>query len=173
MQVASVASRKIHGATAFDINLPTTGNPGVECRSGGANNDYQIVFSFANTLTSVGGAGVTSGTGSVSSSMIDADAHNYIVNLTDVSNAQVITVNLTNVNDSAGNSSASVPISMGVLLGDTTGNGVVNAGDFAQSKGQSGQAVTGSNFRTDVNANGSINAGDVSLVKSKAGTSLP
>ncbi len=31
--------------------------------------------------------------------MIDADTHNYIVNLTGVSNAQVITFGLTNVND--------------------------------------------------------------------------
>ena len=121
---ASIAAerglQKVHGAAAFDINLPLTGNPGVECRSGGANGDYQLIFSFANTLTSVGNASVTSGTGTVSSHMIDADAHNYIVNLTGVTNAQVITVNLTNVNDSAGNNSASVPISWVCLLGTPT-----------------------------------------------------
>jgi uncharacterized delta-60 repeat protein len=171
--LTGVVSRKVHGATAFDINLPFTGNPGVECRTGGTNGDYALVFSFANTLTSVGNASVTTGTGSVSSHMIDADPHNYIVNLTGVSNAQVITVSLTNVNDSAGNSSASVPTSMGVLVGDTTGNGTVNASDVAQTKANSGQAVDASNFRTDVTVSGSINAADVGLVKSNAGMSLP
>jgi hypothetical protein len=105
--------------------------------------------------------------------MIDADPHNYIVNLTGVSNAQVITVSLTNVNDSAGNSSASVPTSMGVLVGDTTGNGTVNASDVGQTKANSGQTVDASNFRTDVTVSGSINAADVGLVKSNAGMSLP
>ena len=62
---------------------------------------------------------------------------------------------------------------MGVLLGDTTGNGGVNASDVSQVKLQSGQTISGSNFRTDVNANGSINASDVSTVKLRSGTSLP
>jgi hypothetical protein len=171
--LVSVVSRKVQGVTAFDINLPLTGSPGVECRSGGANGDYELIFSFANTLTSVGNASVTSGTGNVSSHMIDADAHNYIVNLTGVSNAQVMTVSLTNVNDSAGNSSSSVPISTGVLVGDTTGNGTVNASDVAQTKANSGQAVDASNFRTDVTVSGSINAADAALVKSNAGMALP
>jgi hypothetical protein len=82
-------------------------------------------------------------------------------------------VSLTNVNDSAGNSSSSVPISMGVLVGDTTGNGTVNASDISQTKGNSGQAVNASSFRTDVTVSGSINAGDVGLVKSNAGLTLP
>ena len=62
---------------------------------------------------------------------------------------------------------------MGVLLGDTSGNGTVNATDVSQTKLQSGQPVTSANFREDVNANGSINATDVSSVKLKSGTSLP
>ena len=34
---------------SFDINLPRTGSPGIECRSGGATGDYQIVFFFAQS----------------------------------------------------------------------------------------------------------------------------
>jgi hypothetical protein len=173
VQLVKVVSRKVHGATAFDINLPLTGNFGIECRTGGASGVYKLIFSFANNLTSVGNASVTSGTGSVSSHTLGANTHNYIVNLTGVSNAQVITVSLTNVNDSAGNSSSSVPISMGFLLGDTTGNGSVNASDVSQTKSKSGQTVNASNFRTDVTVSNSINSSDVSLVKSKSGTALP
>jgi N-acetylneuraminic acid mutarotase len=63
----SAFSRKVHGgAGTFDVPLPLTGNVGVECRSGGATNDYQMIINFANPVT-VRGAAVTSGTGSVSS----------------------------------------------------------------------------------------------------------
>jgi dockerin type I repeat protein len=69
--------------------------------------------------------------------------------------------------------SGDVVIPMGVLVGDTTGNGSVNATDVSQTKLQSGQPVTGSNIRNDINVNGSINATDVSSVKLKSGTALP
>jgi hypothetical protein len=62
---------------------------------------------------------------------------------------------------------------MGVLIGDTTGNGSVNASDVSQTKSKSGQTVGSFNFRTDVNVSNSINSSDVSLVKSKSGTALP
>jgi hypothetical protein len=110
-------------------DLPLTGSRGIECRSGGANGDYTLVFTFANPLASVGGASVSSGTGTVSSSAIGSDAHEYIVNLTGMINAQTITVALTNVNDSAGNSSSAVSASMGVLVGDVNASGVVTSGD--------------------------------------------
>jgi hypothetical protein len=169
-----VVSRKAHAnAGTFDINLPLTGNVGVECRSGGAGGSYTIVFTFANALTNVAGATVTSGTGLVGSSSIDpSDAHNYIVNLTDVTNAQTITVSLTNVTDSAGNFSPAVAESMRVLVGDTNGDGFVNSADIGQTKSQSGQSVTSSNFREDVNADGFINSADIGLVKSKSGTAV-
>jgi hypothetical protein len=66
-----------------------------------------------------------------------------------------------------------VPVSMGVLIGDTNGNGAVNASDVSQSKARIGQTLDATNFRSDVNANGAINATDVSIVKSDAGTGLP
>jgi uncharacterized repeat protein (TIGR03803 family) len=175
VQLVSVVSRQTHGsAGTFDIDL-TSGN-GIECRSSaslGAGN-YLIIFSFANNLASVGSASVTSGTGSVGSKSIDStDAHNYIVNLTGATNARYITVSLANVSDSAGNFSSAVLASMGVLIGDTNADGFVNSADIAQTKSQSGQAVTSSNFREDVNADGFINSADISLVKSKSGTALP
>jgi hypothetical protein len=59
------------------------------------------------------------------------------------------------------------------LLGDTSGNGSVNASDVSQTKSKSGQAVEATTFRTDVTVSNSINASDVGIVKSKAGTALP
>jgi N-acetylneuraminic acid mutarotase len=165
----SAFSRKTHGAAGtFDIPLPLTGNVGIECRSGGATNDYQMIINFATTVT-VGSASVTSGTGSVSSFSVSGSQ--VTVNLTGVTNVQRITVTLFNVND--GTHMGNVPASMGVLVGDVNGNAVVNASDVSLTKSQVGQPVTGSNFREDVNANGTISATDVALVKSKVGTALP
>ena len=60
---------------------------------------------------------------------------------------------------------------IGFLVGETNGSSSVSATDIGQTKSQSGQAVTASNFRTDVTANGgSISSSDVGLVKSAAGT---
>jgi hypothetical protein len=173
VQLNAVVSRKVHGsAGTFDVDL-TSGN-GIECRSGGANGDYTVVFTFASTLTSVDSASVSSGTGSVASNNIDSnDAHNYVMSLTGVTNGQVITVSLSNVTDSTGNFSSSISAAMGVLVGDTTGNGAVNSSDIAQTQSQSGQPVTAANFREDVTANGLINSSDIALVQSKSGTALP
>jgi hypothetical protein len=175
VQLNAVVSRKTHGgAGTFDVNLPLTGNPGVECRSGGTTGDYRLIFTFANTLTSVSGASVTSGTGSVTTSYIDStDAHNYIVNLTGVTNAQVLKVGLTNVSDSAGDFSSAVSASMGVLLGDVNGSGRVDAADVSLVRQQTLQPITSANFREDINASGRIDAADVSIVRQQTLTSLP
>jgi hypothetical protein len=162
-------SRKTHGgAGTFDVPLPLTGNVGIECRSGGATNDYQMIVNFATSVT-VGSASVTSGTGSVSS--VSVSGSQVTVNLTGVTNVQRITVTLMNVND--GTNTGDIPISMGVLVGDVNSNAAVNASDVSLTKSQAGQPVTASNFREDVNANGTISSTDVALVKSEVGTALP
>jgi len=165
----SAFSRKTHGAAGtFDVPLPLTGNVGVECRSGGATNDYQMIVNFATSVT-VESVAVTSGTGSVSSFSVSGSQ--VTVNLTGVTNVQRITVTLHNVND--GTSTGDVPISMGVLVGDVNGNATVNSSDVSLTKSQVGAPVSGSNFREDVNVNGTISATDVALVKSEVGTALP
>jgi len=132
-----------------------------------------MVFTFANPLTSVSTASVTSGTGSVTSSSIGVDPHQYIVNLVGVTNAQRITVTLSNLSDNAGDFSASVAATMAVLIGDTNADGFENSADISQTKSQSGQQVNTNNFREDVNVDGFLNSADISLVKSKSGTALP
>jgi hypothetical protein len=95
------------------------------------------------------------------------------VNLSGVVDVQKITVTLSGVTDTSAQVLPDTPVSMNMLIGDTTGNKTVNAGDVAQTKGQSGVAVTGANFRTDINANGSVSASDVAQVKANAGHALP
>jgi pimeloyl-ACP methyl ester carboxylesterase len=170
-QTAPIAvSRKTHGTSgAFDIDLPLTGDPGIECRSGGVNDDYQLVITFPSTVT-FDSAAVTAGVGSVSGSS-GGGTTTVTVDLTGVTNAQRITVTLVAVDNGTYTSDLAIP--MGVLVGDTNGNGAVSASDVGQTKAQSGQTTTGANFRTDVNASGSITAADIALVKSKSGTTLP
>ena len=166
---SQVVSRKIHGGVPRDIPLPLTGDPGIECRSGGATNDYQVIFTFPSAVTFTNAA-VTAGVGSVSGSA-GSGTNTVTVNLTGVTNAQRITITLFSVNN--GTTSGDVGVQMGMLLGDTSGNASVNASDVSQTKARSGQAVDATNFRSDVTVNGSINASDVSLVKSRSGTALP
>ena len=165
----SAFSRKVHGgAGTFDVPLPLTGNVGVECRSGGATNDYQMIINFATSVT-VGDAAVTSGNGTVSSFSVSGSQ--VTVDLTGVTNVQRITLTLFNVND--GTHMGNVPVSMGVLVGDVNGSTGVNSTDVALTKSQVGQTVTSSNFREDVNASGTITATDVTIVKSDVGHALP
>src|ERR1700675_254950 len=82
----SAFSRKTHGAAGtFDIALPLTSSVGIECRSGGTTNDYQMIINFMTSVT-VESASVTFGTGSVSSFSVNGSQ--VTVNLTGVSNVQ-------------------------------------------------------------------------------------
>ena len=62
---------------------------------------------------------------------------------------------------------------MGVLVGDTNGDGFVNAGDSLQTRNRSGQTTDATNFRSDVNTDGTVNSGDTAAVRARSGTSLP
>jgi hypothetical protein len=173
-QLLAVKSRKVHGsAGTFDLDFPLNGNPAIECRSGGANGDYKIVFTFANALTSVANASISAGTASITSRGIGDDAHDYVVDLTGVANAQTITVSLSNVYDSAGNRSGTVQGTMAVLIGDVNANGTVSNADVSSIQAQVGATVTQSNFRNDVNANGTISNGDVAPTQAQVGRRLP
>jgi PKD repeat protein len=181
-QLNTVVSRMTHGgAGTFDVNLPLTGTRGVECRnnsSTGAGN-YTMVFTFTNNLTSVDSATVTTGAGTVSSTVLGPNAglnltaNQFEVNLTGVTNAQYIVVSLVNAKDSTGAIGNVIGPQMGVLIGDTNHDGFVNSADISQTKAQSGASVTINNSREDLNTDGFLNSGDISLVKSKSGTALP
>ena len=124
-----------------------------------------MVVNFSSPVTfsaASASAGTVAGT-SVSGNTVT-------VNLTNVPDAQTISINLQGVNDGA--RIADVTIPMSVLLGDTTSSGEVNSADISQAKANSGQAPTAETFRTDVTVNGIVNGSDVSLVKSKSGASL-
>jgi len=171
-QLVTAVSRKTHGSAGdFDIllNCPAcagpSSTPGIECRSGGMNSNYTMVFTFNNSITSCGIA--SSGTASTGPA-----PNECTVQLTNVPNAQYTTVQLTGVTDNNANT-VNAAGTMGVLVGDVNGNKVVSNGDVSLIQAQVAQTVTSSNFREDVNANGTISNGDVSITQAQIGTTLP
>jgi hypothetical protein len=172
----SAKSELIHGAAGpFDIDLPLYAGAqgpgrGVECRNG-SGGGYTIIFNFTNPITTVGGVQSSCGTATAA---IGADNHQVIVSSLfppSPCNGTYITVQLNNVSD--GTNTISPAVTLGLLIGDTNGNGAVNAADVAQTKAQSGTAACPPTFREDVNGDGVINASDVALVKFNVGNSLP
>ncbi len=175
VQPVSAVSRLVHGALGtFDIPLSLSGPVEIECRSGGGAGDYQLVLTFASPVTH-GTAAVTSGVGVVTSVTAPAvegvGSTQVTINLSGVGNLQRLTVALSDVSDGA--NMGDVGVRVGLVLGDTTGNGAVGSSDVSQAKTQSGQPVTNSNFRNDVNVNGAISASDIGLIKSQSGQTLP
>jgi hypothetical protein len=169
VRLVSAVSRKSHGdAGVFDISLPLTRKPGVECRRGGTAGSYQVVVTFAAPVT-LDKASFVSGTGHVDNTIVSAQE--VTLNLSGITNEQTIAIRFTGVND--GIESGDVDVPMGVLFGDITGNGVVNTSDVGAAKKWTGQPVSAFGFREDVNANGVINSSDLAAVKAASGTVLP
>ena len=170
--VRTAVSRKTHGAAGmFDVNLPLTGTPGVECRngSGAGLNDHQIVVSCVGPVVSLTDVLIVSGT--ITGGSVGASGNVITLNLNGVANAQRMVLEFRGVSDGVNTGNFKVPVNF--LVGDTVSTGSVNGTDVSQTKLQSGQAVTGSNCRNDVTVSGSINGTDVSSVKLKSGTGLP
>ncbi len=171
----STTSRKVHGGAGdFRINLPFNATAllsgiGIETRTGGASNAYQVIFTFASSVT-YSGAFVASGTGSVFSTF-GSGTPEVIVDLTGVTNAQQIKLILSGVSNGARTGDIVLP--MGLLLADANGDGVVNSGDAAITRNHSGEATTAANFRWDYNLDGFINSGDATIVRARSGAFIP
>jgi hypothetical protein len=177
----SVVSRKGHGTPPVDrdIDLPLSGCPGIECRTGGATDDYQVVFEFPTSVTVNGDsppqADVTSGTGDVGTGgtpnggvVAGSGTAVITVPLTNVANEQTIVVTLFDVDDGT-NPVGNVSVVMAVLEADTNETRDVDVGDTNQTRSRSGQLTSDLNKRSDVNLDGRINVGDVNFVRSRSG----
>ena len=172
LRMLSAASRKNQGAAgAFDVDLPLSGAPGLECRNGGGGGNHTVVFTFNNNVTS-GSASVTGGTGTVGGTPTFS-GKTMTVELSNVADAQQISVTVSGVTDTFAQILPDKTVAMKILLGDVNSSGMVNATDVVQVKSRIGQPVDTTNFRSDVNANGSINAGDIVITKTNLGTGLP
>lgn len=106
----------------MDLKSPA---PGIECRAGGATGDHTVVLEFALPVTVAGNgtvkAEVTSGTGEVGSggsangNAVTVNGAVVTVPLTNVANAQRLSLSLYGVSD--GTNTADVIIPLSVLFG--------------------------------------------------------
>ncbi|MEY2490169.1 MAG: hypothetical protein QOC70_2111, partial [Verrucomicrobiota bacterium] len=117
-QLTAAVSRKTHGsAGTFDMNLPLTGQPGVECRNSGGN--HMLVFTFNSTIVD-GEVSMTSGSGAVSDKPAYA-GNAMTVNLNSVTDAQTLTLTLHNVIDTSSRVLPDTTVRVSMLAGDTNG----------------------------------------------------
>jgi autotransporter-associated beta strand protein len=112
-QLPVAVSRKAHGGTPYDVYLPSVGLPGIECRSGGPNNSYQVVVRFLTNATFTS-ASVTSGIAMVSSVSGNGTTQ-ATINLGAVADQQTVTVTVFGLNDGLGLRDLVIP--MAVLVG--------------------------------------------------------
>ena len=165
----SVVSRKTHGtAGTFDVDLPLTGSPGIECRNFQDTNSgrHQIVITFAAPVTVNGSQNPKATLTAPNGGSVDTvDVSNSIVtvNLKEVGNQQTITLTLLNVSD--GTNSGNVVVPMDVLLGDVNASGDVDSADVFLVRQQTLHSVTSSNFREDINVSGDIDSADVFIAR--------
>jgi hypothetical protein len=171
LKLEGAASQKKHrSAGGFDVDLPLSGDVGIENRAGARTT--RVVFTFNNNVVAVDG--VTSTCGQVGDITVDpADSHNVFVKLNDLLCDQSrVTLSLTGVTDDQGNRLDSASITLGILLGDVNGDGLVNNDDIAATKAVVGEKTNSANFRADVNTDGIIDHNDVRKVTSYRGHSL-
>jgi photosystem II stability/assembly factor-like uncharacterized protein len=169
LQLVTAVSRKNHKAAGtFDINLPLTGVPGLECRDGGGS--YNFVYTFTTNVVS-GNASVTSGTGTAGIPTFSGTT--MTVPLTGVTDVQTLTITLTNVTDASSQVLPATSVSANMLIGDVNGDKTVNGTDVSLTRGQVGMPVTSANFREDVRISGAINSTDARAVQGAKGHTLP
>ena len=169
----SAVSRKTHGgSSSFDVDLPLSGNIGIECRVGqGTNsNDHQVVVNFPTAISLVGTPMVSSGTGLVTTAI--ASGNQVFINLTGVANAQRIAISMT-INDGVNTGPVVVP--MGLLLGDVNSSGRVDGTDVSLVRQENFQPLTQDppTFREDIDASGRVDGTDVSIARQQSFTILP
>jgi Galactose oxidase, central domain/Dockerin type I domain len=166
LSLVSAASRKTHGkAGPFDIDLPLTGTPGVECRVGNGGPFLQtIVFTFSEPVTSISGATTTT-CGTVNSTTINGST--VTVELGHVTcDGSDITVTVPGVTGASGSVDASA--TMTLRTDDVNADGVVNKTDLQEIRMNVGRGlVNEDSFRNDITVDGKVNHGDTTLEKSK------
>jgi N-acetylneuraminic acid mutarotase len=166
LTLESSFSRKTDRHNSFDVPLP-----GVEDRSDGKR--FVIGFTFNNEVTGADSASTSCGTiGSVS--VDPADSHTLLVTFNgQTCNQQEVTLTLTNVHDTLGNTLASAETSGCFLIGDVNGDGHVGNGDIGNIQGHLGEITDDTNFRDDINADGRINNQDVQAARAHRRESCP
>jgi len=172
--LVSAASRRTHvDSGRFDLPLTITTpptinrNPTTEPRVGPA---QLIVFTFDKPISSAAAA-VTEGIATVGVSTINGN--DVVVGLTGVTDAQYVTVALSNVASTDGGTGGSASARAGFLVGDVNQSRLVAVTDLVVVNNQLGKPLTAANFLSDVNVSGIITVLDKVFVNNALGHFLP
>lgn len=171
-----VASRKQHGASGpfFNVNMPITLGPGIECRTPGGNNTYSVIYTFDRPVSSADGVSLTQGMGGSPTISAGPLANQLTVSLPQINNTgQHLIIALNGIHDAQSNTLAGMSSRMDVLIGDINASKRTDNGDAIQVRNNSGASVTLATFRADVNSSGRIDNGDAIVVRNNSGASLP
>jgi PKD repeat protein len=174
LALTSIGSREIHGSAGpFDVDLPLSGTAGIECRSPGPGNTFNLIYTFNKAVNAAGAATLTQGSGAVGQAAIGPNPNQVTVPLSGVTNAQHFGARLDGAQDDVGAILNNLSARMDVLLGDVNASRGVDGNDVSGVQSHTRQPVTSVNFRYDVNASGGIDGNDVSITQGHTRTSLP
>lgn len=165
----SVVSRKTHGSQGtYDVPLTLTGNPAIEPRN---DSNLKLVFTFDRTIASAT-ASVQVGVATLSSPAV-VSGSTVTVQLSNVRQAQWLTIGLANVTGTDGSLLDTTSVRLGMLACDVDRNGVVNGTDVYLLRVMSGAIVNATSFGYDVDLTGTVNGTDVYLARLYNGMYLP
>jgi lysyl endopeptidase len=173
LSLVAAYSRKQHGSAGqFDlpinISFGTSGALSFEPRSIGSGHKIFLVFSRdVSSVGSVTATNLSSGQ-TVGSATAEEASGRVLVTLRDVDDGQRVRVVV-----SAIDGVANAVFSIGFLLGDSGGTGVVTAADVARTKAMLGQSASLGTFSSDFNLSGGVNDVDLRIVKSRSGSRSP
>jgi hypothetical protein len=156
----------------FAIDLPLAGAPGIESRL--ASDRYlTIEFTFSGPISAVDPIGEAS-CGRLGNVRVDPqDPQRVLASyLSDGCNGQTVTCTIHNPQADGGEALADASVSLSLLLGDVTGDGVVDDADYQETKQHVGELTDDSNFRADLNGDGRIDRTDARLVRRRDGSTL-
>jgi hypothetical protein len=165
----SAKSRRVHGsAGTFDLPLSAvTTDPTTEPRQGPA---QTFVFTFDKPIAS---ATVTIAEGTATAAPPSYDGNDVVVALSNVTNAQYVTVSLGNVASADGGTGGSGSVRVGFLGCDVNQNRVVTLADLGLVNQQLAQPVTTANYLKDVNATGTLSLADKGITNVNLTRALP
>ena len=166
------ASAGTHGIVPFDVGLPTRGTIAVESRTGdgSARGSYTFALTFTDPIASVDSQSISCGSVTATSTSDNTYSVQFDASGCD---QQYVTLTLSGVHDAYNDTLPSASATIGLLIGDSNGDGRVNAADAQQLRNRSGRSADGSNFRLDMNLDGAINSADATLLRARSGNSLP
>jgi hypothetical protein len=142
-------------------------NPTTEPREGPA---QKIVFDFGKPITA---ATVAISEGTAVAAAPTFSGNTVIVSLTGVTNAQYVTVALSNVTSADGGTGGAGSVRIGFLVGDVNQSRAVTVADVALVNAAVAHPVTASNYLKDINASGALTGADKEIANANGAKALP